>query len=206
MTISTPIRLLGASALALTLSACMDVSISVDVVSETEAEVTMVTSMPTDVYALIEAQTAELIEEFGEGEVEEDGFCDEGELVEGGETVDCVVTVSGAFEDISLGEGDAEPTITAIGNGQVRVAFPTGDLAESAAEDAGVDEDPQMTAMIAAMFAGHYITMSVSGGAVVDTNMEIAADGQSATYRIHFPDLLAGDLDLPEELFAVVQK
>lgn len=195
-TIPTPIRLAGASALVLALTACMDVSMTVDITSEAEAEITSVTSMTADIYAMIE----------GAAEAGDEGFCDDGETIERGDVIDCVVTHSGTFDALDLSGEDGGPLIEAIGNGQVRVAFPTGEIAESIAQDAGADEDPQMRAMIAAMFEGHFITMTVTGGPILDTNMEIAADGRSASFQVPFTDLFEGDLDLPEEIFAVVQK
>ena len=114
---------------------------------------------------------------------------------------------SGPFDELDLqaDEGE-EPIIEAVGDGQVRVAFPTGDLAAALAEDTGAGDDAQMQAMIASIFEGHMVTMTVSGGEIVDTNMEIAADGQSATYQIPFTDLFGPDLALPPEIYAVVQK
>src|SRR5690606_28024325 len=177
--------------------ACMDVAMTVDVTSQTEAEATMVTTMERDMYDLMMAQAPD----------EQDEFCDGGELVETADAVQCTMIESGPFAELDLQAEDGEkPVIEAIGGGQVRVAFPTGDLAESLAEDTGAGDDAQMQAMIASIFEGHAITMTVSGGTITDTNMEIAADGQSARYEIPFTDLFGSDLDLPPELYAVVQK
>jgi hypothetical protein len=168
MNISTLIRAAGAGGLTLMLAACMDVSMSVDVTSQTEAEATMVTTMERDMYELMMAQATEQDEE----------FCAEGELVETADAIECTIVQSGPFAELSaLGEEGEEPVIEAIGNGQVRVAFPTADLTES-----------------------------LSGGTIVDTNMETAADGQSASYELSFTELFSSDLDLPAEIYAVVQK
>jgi hypothetical protein len=96
--------------------------------------------------------------------------------------------------------------IEAIGNGQVRVAFPTADLTESLSEEIDPAQDAQMRAMMASIFEGHTLNLSVSGGTIVDTNMETAADGQSASYELSFTELFSSDLDLPAEIYAVVQK
>ncbi len=197
MTMTTMTRLAGASGLALLLTACMDVSMTVDVQSETEAEATMVTSMAADMVELMNAQA--------EGSEEE--FCADGELIENGDAIDCVVVESGAFEDLDFGDEQGQgPLIEAIGGGQVRVTFPTGDLAASLDESMGEEQDPQMQAMITSMFEGHAITIAVTGGTIVDTNMEISADGMSANYEIPFVDLFAATLEMPEEIYAVVQK
>ncbi len=197
MNISTLTRAAGAGGLTLMLAACMDVSMSVDVTSQTEAEATMVTTMERDMYELMMAQATEQDEE----------FCAEGELVETADAVECTIVQSGPFAELSaLGEEGEEPVIEAIGNGQVRVAFPTADLTESLSEEIDPAQDAQMRAMMASIFEGHTLNLSVSGGTIVDTNMETAADGQSATYELSFTELFSSDLDLPAEIYAVVQK
>ncbi|WP_404400761.1 hypothetical protein [Pelagibacterium halotolerans] len=190
-------RLGGAVVVTLGLAACMDVSMDLDILSETEGRATMTTSVSNDVYTMIEQQA----EEGG------DEFCPDGEVIAGDTTTDCVVTSEGTFAELDLGnEEDGGPEITAIGNGQVRVSLPTGELNEEISQGMGEEEDPEMMAMVAAMFEGHYITFNVSGGEIVDTNMDRAEDGMSASYQIPFADLMQGTLELPDELYAVVQK
>lgn len=190
-------KLGGAAVLSLGLAGCMDITMDIEILSETEARATMTTSMEADIYAMIAAQAEE----------GDEGFCDEGELIETGTTVDCVVTSSGAFDELDFGdEQGGGPAIEAIGNGQVRVSFPTGDLADQVAEGTGGEQEPEMMAMIAQMFEGAYITMRISGGPIVESNMDIAPDGQSASYQIPLTGVMTGEIDLPEELFAIVQK
>lgn len=197
MTPSSLTRMAGAAALTLTLGACMDIDMEVDILSEAEAEATMVTSMAVDMYEMMQAQAVE-------GEEE---FCADGEIVENGEMIDCTMIQSGPFDELDFNTAeDGGPSIEAIGDGQVRVTFPTGELADAMAEDTGATDDPQMQAMIEAMFEDRSITMTVTGGAIVDTNMDMSADGMSATYEIPFTTLFEGDTGLPPELFAVVQK
>lgn len=190
------VRLSGAAVLALSLAACMDISMDVEILNQTEARGTMSTTVEPDIYQMIAAQQAE----------GDEGFCDEGELVETSESVSCIVTVTGPFEELKLGEDGEGPTIEAIGGGQVRVSFPLGELASEIGAGIGAGEDPEMLAMMASMFEGAQVTMSISGGRILDTNMEVALDGNSASYTILFTDLLTGQLDLPEEAYAVVQK
>lgn len=186
----------GIAVLALSLSACMDISMEIEVLDETQAKGTMTTAMAADIYQMIEAQQTE----------GDEGFCDEGELVQTPETVSCIVTQSGPFGDLDLGEDGSGPTIEAIGGGQVRVSFPLGDLSEEIGQGMGAGEDPEMLAMMASMFEGNSITMTVSGGRILDSNMEVALDGLSASYVIPFDALLTGEVILPEEAYAVVQK
>lgn len=197
MTPSSLIRMAGAAALTLALGACMDIDMEVDILSETEAEATMVTSMAADMYEMMQAQAVEGDEE----------FCAEGEIVANGDMIDCTMIQSGPFAELDFNAAEeGGPSIEAIGDGQVRVTFPTGELADAMAEDTGATDDPQMQAMITAMFEDRAITMTVTGGPIVDTNMEMAADGMSATYEIPFTTLFEGDTGLPPELYAVVQK
>lgn len=191
------VRLSGAAALALSLAACMDISMEVEVLSQTEAKGTMATTVGADIYQMLAAQQTE---------TDDDGFCDEGELVETPETVSCVVTSSGPFDEFEMGDDGESPTIEAIGGGQVRVSFPLGGLADEIGEGLGAGEDPETLAMMASMFEGAQIAMTISGGPILDTNMELAADGNSASLTILFTELLTGDIDLPEEAYAVVQK
>lgn len=192
----SPVAKLGSVAvLALSLSACMDISMEIEVLDESRAKGTMTTTMAADIYQMIETQAVE----------GEEGFCDEGELVESAETVSCIVTQSGLFSELDLGEDESSPVIEAIGGGQVRVSFPLGELSEEIGEGMGA-EDPEMMAMMASMFEGNMITMTISGGRILDTNMEVALDGQSASYEIPFSALMTGDIILPEEAYAVVQK
>lgn len=191
------VRLSGVAALALSLAACMDISMEVEVLSQTEAKGTMATTVGADIYQMLAAQQTE---------TDDDGFCDEGELVETPETVSCVVTSSGPFDEFEMGDDGESPTIEAIGGGQVRVSFPLGGLADEIGEGLGAGEDPETLAMMASMFEGAQIAMTISGGPILDTNMELAADGNSASLTILFTELLTGDIDLPEEAYAVVQK
>ncbi|MCD7058532.1 hypothetical protein [Pelagibacterium xiamenense] len=190
-------RLGGAVAVTLGLAACMDVTMDLEVLSETDGRATMTTSVSNDVYTMIEQQA----DEGG------DEFCPDGEVVAGDATTECIVTSEGAFDELDLGDGeDGGPRIEAIGNGQVRVSLPTGELNEEISQGMGEEQDAEMMAMVSAMFEGHYITFNVSGGEIVDTNMDLAEDGMAASYQIPFADLMQGTLELPDELYAVVQK
>lgn len=190
-------RLGGIAVLTLGLAACMDVNMDLEILSETEGRATMTTSVSNDIYAMIEQQ----------GEEGGDEFCPDGEVVAGDATTECIVISEGKFDELDLGEDADGPVIEAVGNGQVRVSLPMSELNEEVAQGmGGGEEDPEMTAMIATMFEGHAITINVSGGEIVDTNMEINDAGTAASYRIPFEGLMQGTLDVPDEIYAVVQK
>ena len=189
-------KLGGAALITLGLAACVDISMDIEISSETEATATVITAMSSDIYAMISAQAEE-----------GDDFCDDGELVETGPSVECIVVRSGPFDELELGDEEGEgPIIEAIGNRQVRVTFPVGELVDQVSEGTGVGDDPEMAALFAQMFEGAQITLSVSGGPIVSSNMEIADDGQSALIEIPLTDILTGQTELTEDLFAVVQK
>lgn len=191
-------RMAGATAILAGLAGCMDISLDVEVLGEETARGTMTTAMAPDIYAMMQAQAEE-----GED------FCEGGEIIETPDSVSCVVVQEGSFEQLRFNEDgeDEGIVIEDLGGGQVKVGFPTGELAEDIADQAGgADSDPQLEAMIASMFEGHAITFVISGGEIVESNMTIAADGQSASYEIPFNALLGGTADLPDELYAIVQK
>ena len=66
-------------------------------------------------------------------------------------------------------------------------------------------DDPQAKEMMMQMFKGHAMTLRVSGGKIVDTNMTIAADGMSAELVIPLEDLITGKANIPDETYAIVQ-
>lgn len=184
---------------ALSLSACMDVGVDVEILSDTEATATLVTSLDRDMYEVMASQNETL--------PEEERFCFGGEIIDEGDTIDCVVTQTGAFADLKFGEEDISVTITPLGNGQVRVSLPMEQVAEKVEGD-GSDtaEDIEMKAMMTSMFEGKFFSIAFHGGKVIDTNMLIDEEEGFAYFAIEFSELFAGDADLPIELYAVIQK
>ena len=182
-----------AAGLAFSLSACIDASMHVEILSETTAKGTMVLAMDKEIY------------EMGEGS--DDDFCDDGTLTLEEDQAICTSVKEGDFATIdftSEDEGGAAVAITSAGPGLVRVAFPTAELTSGLeGEDSS---DPDMMKMMESFFEGHFVTMTVSGGEITDSNMEIAADGLSAETSIPFDKLIAGSVDLPDELYAIVRK
>lgn len=194
-------RVAGIVVLAAGLSGCMDVDMNVEVLSESTARATTKMTMDRAIYEMSQMQD----EQDSSG-----GFCEEegGEITLREDEVDCLTVVEGDFETVLEQGADSDepqPTITAIGNGQVRVTFPTAGLKEEITAGTGGEEEEQMMQMMQSMFAGHAIQLSVSGGEIVDTNMERADDGQSASLTVPFEALLAGTVELPDESYAVVQ-
>ncbi|WP_127145114.1 hypothetical protein [Pelagibacterium montanilacus] len=188
-------KMSGIALLTAGLAGCVDVSMDVEVLSQTEARGTMVTGMSPDMYAMMSMEG-----------VESEAFCEDGDIVETAAVVECRVVEEGSFEDLRFDEdGENRPVFEALGDGRIRVSFPTEGVADEVNDEAGAS-DPEMAAMIATMFEGHFITLSVSGGEIVETNMETAEDGQSARFQIPLGGLVSGSVEIPAELYAVVQK
>jgi len=187
-------RAAGAAVLSYGLAACVDVSMEVEVLGEDQAQVTTIFAMAREMYDMGQAQGGN------------DEFCDaDGEMEIGEEMVSCTTVIEGDFATVMPTDesGEPQPTITLVSPGVVRVTFPTASLSD---EFGGGEEqsDPETAAMMQAMFAGRMMTLRVSGGRIVESNMEIAEDGRSAVLEIPFESLIDGTAVLPEESFAVV--
>jgi len=202
-------RAAGALVLAAGLAGCMDVTMDIEVVDTDNARATRTIAMERDMYMMMDQmgqQMAEGAEGMPGGDMD---FCeDDDEVVMGDDTVTCVNTVEGSFAEVleeGMGEGsgdEPQPTIVAEGNGLVRVTYPTGAMAEDMAED---DADPQAMMMMNQMFEGKTMTLSVTGGEVVETNMTRSDDGMSARLEIPMLDMMTGEAKLPKQAFAVVR-
>ncbi len=192
MLIGNLARLAGIGALAGTLAACVDVEMVIDVLDQDHGRGTMTMTVDKSTYDMMTAQG------------DDNDFCSEGEIIEAEATVQCVQVEEGSFSELLFSEDSDEPqpTVTSEGGGRVRVSFPTSTITEGM----GADNDPQTQAMMAAMFEGNTLTLTVTGGPIVDTNMDLAPDGQSASLTVLFTDLFNGAVELPEFSYAVVQK
>lgn len=184
---------LGAS-----LTGCIDGTVDVEVTSETTARATLTQVMGADFYAMFKMNTAE-------GDAASGEFCSEGTLVENPDgSATCTLVEEGTFEDLKALEGeDNALSFTSAGPGLVRVSLPTGELKGDLGT--GDDFDAETKQMVEAFFAGHTLTIRISGAEITDTNMDISADKKSAETELPFLDIINGTADLPEELYAVVR-
>lgn len=204
MTVSPIGRLAAILLLTAGLAGCMDMSVDVEVTSQTTARATMTQVMSAQVYPMIKASQAE-----NKDAKKEEAFCAEGKLTENTDgSADCVIVKEGPFAELTFDETDGEEavTFTSPGPGLVRVAFNTKDMRGDVTESGGEQMDAETKKMMEAYFQGHFITLRVAGGEITETNMEIAADKRSAETKISFVELLNGKAELPDELFAVVKK
>lgn len=197
-------RLAGIALVTLGLAGCMDMSVDVEVLSETTAKGTMTQTMSADVYPMIKANKPAEGEESAEAD-----FCADGTLTENADgSATCVMVEEGKFADLNF---DSEPgqesvRFSSAGPGLVRVAFNTADMEGDLSSSGGEEMDAETKTMMEAYFQGHFITLRVSGGTITDTNMTKAENGLSAETKISFVDLLNGKADLPDELYAIVKK
>lgn len=176
----------------LPLAACFDAEMSLNFPDEDTAEATMVMVASPEVYDMA-ATTGEPFCEDGVEEQTEDG------------NYSCTQTFTGtideAINDPEIGEG---MTIERRDGGLLFVSF---DLKEVTAdmeppEEAGGDE---MMAMMAEAFAGHAISMNISGGEIIDTNGTLSEDGKTASYSIPLDTLVTGADTLPSSFNALLR-
>ncbi len=185
-------RMAGTFLVAAGLAGCVNVVMELQVLDENTARGSTTISMDREFYDMSQQQ--------GGGD-----FCDEsGVFTLTDEAAICVTTQEGTFAELLEGSdpGSPAPTITNVGDGLVRVTFPTASLADEIGEE---DPDPESLAMMQQFFEGRTLTLTASGGQIVETNMETAEDGLSASLVISLLELVTGKADLPDEAFAVVK-
>ena len=207
MTLKTFARLAGVLMLGASLAGCMDVTAEIDVTSETTGKATTIMTMGAEFYPMIK-QMQEAAEAGGEDASASAGsdFCqEEGDVLtenaDGSAT--CTSVVEGNLAEITADDDgpNEDTTFTVVSPGVVRVAFKTSEMKTQVTQ--GEEQDEQTAAMMKAYFEGHNITIRIKGKRIVDTNMTKVGDNAAETV-IPFTDLLDGNVELPEELFAVV--
>lgn len=204
MTLKTIARLAGVLMLSAGLAGCMDVTAEIDVKSETTGTATTIMTMGAEFYPMIKQMAEAGGEEAAAASA--DAFCqEEGDVLtenaDGSAT--CTTVKEGTLAEITAdGEGPNEDTtFTVVSPGVVRVAFKTGEMKNQVTQ--GEEQDEQTAAMMKAYFEGHNATIRIKGKKIIETNMTKVGDNAAETV-IPFTDLLDGNVDLPDELFAVV--
>lgn len=199
-------QLAGAIGLTVGLAGCMDVTMDIDVLTDTSGKATTTMVMGADFYAMAKAGMA--ADKSGDtAKAADDGFCNEEgavltENADGSAT--CVMVKEGAFADLDTGDDkDSGARYEVVSPGVVKVSFSTKDMQGELGTDEAQDE--QTKAMMQAFFEGHKVTIRVKGKEVTDTNMTRSADGTAAEIVIPFLDLINGTADLPETLYATVK-
>lgn len=174
----------GFVTLTFSLAGCADISADVALLDEGTARATV--SYTTD-----EATAASLADAVGPGE--EAPIC---ENIASG-VVTCVMTRTDTYAGLSE-DGlkiDVQPDL------QIKVSFDTsmltGDLA------AGPEQTDFME-MYRELFVGRRMSLSISGGAVTESNMLIDGANQ-AKIDLSLEDVFSGDFDLPATYYAVIR-
>lgn len=173
--------------LTLPLAACFDVDLSLGFPDDETAVATMVMTAGPEFYAMATS----------DGEP----FCADGTET----TLDdgkhrCTQTVSGPIDEVlsspDIGEG---MTIEKRDGGLVYVTFDMGDIGKEVTppDEAGGDSE-DLKQMMTAAFAGHAITLSVSGKKIVESNGTISDDGKTATFTIPLDGLITEQNGLPD--------
>lgn len=199
MTMRTLWKIATATGLALSLAGCVDVAVDVALTSPTTAEATLTQTMVADFYAM------KGMSEDPEQQSAADVFCQEGELTENadGSSATCIISEAGAFADLDLGQQEGGITFTNAGDGLVRIAMATEALSEEIS--GGEPLDAETASLAEAIFIGRTFILSFSGAEVTDTNMTLSDDGTSATQSIPIIDIIKGEVELPQEFYAVVR-
>jgi hypothetical protein len=223
-------RLAGALVLAGGLAGCMDITMELEVLSDTTGKMTTTSAIGADMYPMLKGGMESMMgaagaagTTTGDATAEASGgfdFCDEekgGVLTENADgSATCVETVEGELATLIADNESAK--VELLSPGLVKFTFSTTDMQEElnsstedpnapapadAAEQAAMEA--QAKAMMAAFFAGKNITLRVKGKEIVETNMTKSADGTSAEVVIPFVDLLNGTATLPPEYTVTVK-
>lgn len=193
----------GALALTVGLAGCMDVTMDVEILSDTNGKATTTMVMGADFYAMAKAGMGAAAAD-GEADAD-DGFCQEAgavltENADGSAT--CTTTIEGTFAELKTDEGDDGARFEVVSPGVVKVSFSTADMKSELGAD---DQDEETRAMMQAFFEGHNVTIRIHGREITESNMTVSGDRRSAEIVIPFLDLLSGTAELPPELFATVK-
>lgn len=180
------------------LAGCIDATVELAVTGASTGKATVTQVMAPDFYGMVKASNAE-------SESGIDRFCPEGTLTEAADgSATCIFTAEGSFAELA-GIGDEADAVTfaPAGPGLVRIGLPTATMVSGLGAEDGVDAETRQ--MVEAYFAGHTITIRMSGAEVVDTNLEIGKDRKSAETTLPILDLIKGGAAVPQEFFAVVR-
>jgi hypothetical protein len=189
-------RIAGVLALTAGLAGCMDVTMEIDVQTETTGKATTTSVMGSDIYAMVKSGAG--------GEDSSNDFCKEAgatltENADGSAT--CVLVVEGEFDKLNAeGNKDDGAKFEVVSPGVVKVSFTTEDMKGELGTEG---QDEQTKAMMVQFFEGHSITIRIKGKEILDTNM--TKTGNAAEIVIPFLDLINGTVDLPPELYATVK-
>lgn len=199
MTLVSPGKLAATLMLVGTLAGCVDAAVEVELAGSETARMVVTQAMNADFYGMLDAEAGR---DSDDGAKHPERFCMEGELTEkrDGSAI-CTIAVEGTLRQ--LNRAGQPVRFTSEEDGLVRIELALEEVRD--AIGAGeTDEDGRR--MLEAFFSGRKLTVNFSGGAIVDTNMEASADGQTATAVLPLLDVINGTGDWPDVLYAVVRR
>ena len=187
-------RMVGAATLIAALGGCVDVSYDIDVTSDATAKATMTQVMARSTYDTIQAN-----KDVTAPSTIDRNFCKVGTMAVGDNDVTCTIVNEGPFAKLTSPDLPNRGSVEffSMGPGLVRVVFPIGNQKP--------EPDETLAAMWEEMAAGHTVSLKVTGGEIVATNMGVALDKSSASIEMPLNEVLAGTSTLPDELFAIVK-
>ncbi|MFN4057530.1 MAG: hypothetical protein ACK4HW_05035 [Roseinatronobacter sp.] len=165
---------------AVTLTACIEVDMTIDVLGQDQARVSGFMQMNKQMFDMSGGDTS---------------FCDAeegGTLTITDTHARCDFIKEGSFAEVLTrpedveGPAELQGELVYLDSNRVRAMFPMGAFNEGTAEMAA---DPQAEAMMRAMMAGLSITMRVRGAEVESTTGTLSDDGKSASVTIGLDDI-----------------
>ena len=196
MTLVSLGRVAATITLAGVLAGCVDAAVEVELSGPHTARTVVTQTMSADFYGMLQA----------EGDIEDKGgaagrFCLTGELTEtrdGGAI--CTIAAEGSLRQLTR---SGQPVrFSPAQDGLVRIELA---LADVRADIGAGETNEEGRRMLEAFFSGRKLTVSFSGEAVVDSNMDISADGREATAVLPLLDVINETGDWPDVLYAVVE-
>jgi hypothetical protein len=199
-------QLAGALALTVGLAGCFDVSMDLEVLTETTGKATTTIAVGADTYPMLKA-FASMPQEGADASAPPPAmdFCNKpGEtLTENADgSATCVMISEGTFDQIKTGEGDESAKFEVVSPGVVKVSLSTKEMQGELGQQA---QDEQSKAMMQGFFAGKNFTVRIKGKEITESSMTISADKTSAEIVIPFLDLINGTATLPAEITATVK-
>lgn len=171
-------RTLLALTAALSLSACIEVDMTLEVLGQDQAKVTGYTQMNRQMFDMSGGDTS---------------FCDteDGGTLEMTEThARCNFEKIGTFAEVMPqtpgSEDEPQGELVYLDSNRVRALMPMGAMNAGVAD---MQEDPQMEAMMRQMLAGLSVTVRVKGAKIESSTGTISDDGTQASISIGLDDL-----------------
>jgi len=189
-------RLFLALPTALALAACVEVDMTVDVLSEDEARLTGFVQMQRQMFEM---------------SGEDESFCsaEDGGTLELTDThARCTFDQTGTFAELMQPNAaedvpsEMQAELTYLGAERVRALFPLSAMNEGMGE---MIEDPQMMAMMRQMFADMSIKFTVQGREIESSTGTISDDGTRATILLGVDDLMSPDADQLADFETIVR-